>query len=112
MKPFALERINKIAPYEVSIEGKQFVFNTLYGLHYEVRFFEEQPIGGCETWQFSFAKANSDRRPFFRKQIERDGITIIPTTTNGQKRNGGFHVFVCRSGEVGEGPMSTTPCKL
>ena len=59
MKPFVLERVNKIAPYEVSIEGKQFVFNTLYGLHYEVRFFEEQPIGGCETWQFSFAKANS-----------------------------------------------------
>jgi hypothetical protein len=60
MKQFVLDRINKIAPYKVSIEGKQFVFDTIYGLRYEVRFFEEQPIGGCETWQFSFAKANDE----------------------------------------------------
>ena len=63
MKLFQLDRINKIAPYEVSVEGKQFVFNTIHGLRYEVRFFEEQPIGGCETWQFSFAKANSEPAP-------------------------------------------------
>ena len=57
MKEFDLKRINIKAPYKVSIDGKQYVFETQYGLHYEVRFFEEQPIGGCETWQFSFAKA-------------------------------------------------------
>ncbi len=51
MKPLQLDRINKIAPYEVKLEGKQYVFDTEYGLRYEVRFFEEQPIGGCETWQ-------------------------------------------------------------
>ena len=58
MKQLCLDRINEIAPYEVSIEGKEYVFNTINGIRYEVRFFEEQPIGGCETWQFSFAKAN------------------------------------------------------
>jgi hypothetical protein len=57
MKQFSLDNINAKAPYEVSIDGKQFVFETQYGLHYEIRFFEEQPIGGCETWQFSFTKA-------------------------------------------------------
>lgn len=33
------------APYKVSIDGKQLVFETQYGLHYEIRFFEELPIG-------------------------------------------------------------------
>ena len=46
MKKFDLNRINAKAPYKVSIDGKQFVFETRYGLHYEIRFFEEQPIGG------------------------------------------------------------------
>ena len=63
MKQFQLDRINKIAPYEVKAEGKQYVFDTAQGLRYEVRFFEELPIGGCETWQFSFAKANSEPAP-------------------------------------------------
>lgn len=63
MRQFQLDHINKIAPYEVKVEGKQYVFETIHGLRYEVRFFEEQPIGGCETWQFSFAKANSESAP-------------------------------------------------
>ena len=63
MKEFNLDRINKKAPYKVSADGKQYVFDTMHGLHYEVRFFEEQPIGGCETWQFSFAKGNSEAAP-------------------------------------------------
>ncbi len=63
MKKFDLNRINAKAPYKVSIDGKQFVFETRYGLHYEIRFFEEQPIGGCETWQFSFAKAEDTAAP-------------------------------------------------
>lgn len=63
MKPFNLNRINAKAPYKVSIDGKQFVFETQHGLHYEIRFFEEQPIGGCETWQFSFTKAEDIPAP-------------------------------------------------
>ena len=63
MKQLRLDRINMIAPYEVKTEGKQYVFDTVQGLTYEVRFFEEQPIGGCETWQFSFAKGDSDSAP-------------------------------------------------
>ena len=63
MKQFNLDRINSKAPYTVSALDKQFVFVTNYGLHYEVRFFEENPIGGCETWQFSFAKAEDILAP-------------------------------------------------
>ncbi len=63
MKQFNLDRINAKAPYKVGRSGKQFVFETQYGLHYEIRFFEEQPIGGCETWQFSFAKAEDTSSP-------------------------------------------------
>ena len=63
MKLFQLTRINAKAPYKVSFDGKQYFFTTQYGLHYEIRFFEEQPIGGCETWQFSFAKAEDSSTP-------------------------------------------------
>jgi len=49
MKQLVIDRINAKAPYKVSQDGKQLVFETRYGLHYEIRFFEEQPIGGCET---------------------------------------------------------------
>lgn len=63
MKIFHLDRINAKAPYKVSFDDKQLVFETQYGIHYEIRFFEEQPIGGCETWQFSFAKAEDTRTP-------------------------------------------------
>lgn len=61
MKPLDLDAINRKAPYKVRTDDKQLVFDTSHGLHYEIRFFEEQPIGGCETWQFSFAK--DDDRP-------------------------------------------------
>ena len=54
MKQLNIDRINAKAPYKVSEDGKQLLFETRHGLHYEIRFFEEQPIGGCETWQFSF----------------------------------------------------------
>ena len=63
MKQLNIDRINAKAPYKVSEDGKQLVFETRHGLHYEIRFFEEQPIGGCETWQFSFAKAEDMATP-------------------------------------------------
>lgn len=63
MKPLNLDHINAKAPYKVEANGKQMVFETRHGLHYEIRFFEEKPIGGCDTWQFSFAKAESFQAP-------------------------------------------------
>lgn len=63
MNKLNLDKINAKAPYKVLEEGKQLVFETQYGLHYEVKFFEEQPIGGCDTWQFSFAKAEDTVTP-------------------------------------------------
>ncbi len=57
MKDFSLERINQRSPYEVKASKKGYMFETINGLHYEIRFFEERPIGGCETYQFSFSKA-------------------------------------------------------
>lgn len=58
-----LDNINSKSPYKVTLDSKQYVFETRYGLHYEIRFFEEQRIGGCETWQFSFAKAENMSTP-------------------------------------------------
>jgi hypothetical protein len=63
MNQLSLSCINAKAPYKVSFDGKQFLFVTQYGIHYEIRFFDEQPIGGCETWQFSFAKAEETPAP-------------------------------------------------
>lgn len=63
MKQLNIDRINAKAPYKVSMDGRQLMFESQHGLHYEIRFFEEQPIGGCETWQFSFAKAEDTPAP-------------------------------------------------
>lgn len=63
MKKFSLTRVNRKSPYQVRATEKGFEFETKNGLHYEIRFFEENPIGGCETWQFSFAKAEDATAP-------------------------------------------------
>ena len=63
MKKFSLARVNRKSPYQVKATEKGFEFATNHGLHYEIRFFEENPIGGCETWQFSFAKAENTAAP-------------------------------------------------
>ncbi|MBQ3741476.1 MAG: hypothetical protein II854_03670 [Prevotella sp.] len=84
MKPFQIDRINKIAPYKVKVEGKQYVFDTAHGLRYEVRFFEEQPIGGCE------AARNRLFIRWFKQSAQPDRFTIrsASTTIEGQ----GFYV--------------------
>ncbi len=61
MKAFSLDRINQKSPYEVKTTEKGYCFETIHGLHYEIRFFEERPIGGCETYQFSFTKAEESQ---------------------------------------------------
>jgi len=38
MKQLNLDRINAKAPYKVSIDGKQLVFETQYGLRYKILF--------------------------------------------------------------------------
>ena len=63
MKNFSLERVNRKSPYEVKPTNKGYMFETAHGLHYEIRFFEERPIGGCETYQFSFSKAEDTPSP-------------------------------------------------
>ncbi|MBO4906408.1 MAG: hypothetical protein J5486_05160 [Bacteroidaceae bacterium] len=60
MNPFSLERINSKSPYKVTVINNGLSFTTTKGLHYVVRFFEDNPIGGCDTYQFSFARKEED----------------------------------------------------
>lgn len=86
MKPFQIDRINKIAPYKVKVEGKQYVFDTAHGLRYEVRFFEEQPSDNRE------AARNRLFIRWFKQSAQPDRFTIrsASTTIEGQ----GFYAAI------------------
>lgn len=102
MKQFRLEHINAVAPYKVSLEGKQLVFQTRYGLHYEIRFFEEQPIGGCETWQFSFARAEDFSTPedpyvrftLFAVFIQNENVMLYICDTSDEREAARNRLFI------------------
>ena len=66
MKHLNIDRINAKAPYKVSEDGKQLLFETRHGLHYEIRFFEEQPIGGCSSFVGSNSRPSQTASPSAR----------------------------------------------
>jgi len=93
-----LDNINSKSPYKVTMEGKQLVFETRYRLHYEIRFFEEQRIGGCETWQFSFAKAenvSSPEDPYVR-------FTLFAVIDEFFSENANVMLYICDTSDSRE----------
>ena len=52
MISFSLSRINDNAPYDVWQHRNEFRFCTESGIHYNISFEEDEPIGGCGTYQF------------------------------------------------------------
>lgn len=54
----SLERINAKSPYEIKEVHGGYEFCTANGVLYRLRFLEENPIGGCETYQFAISKVD------------------------------------------------------
>ena len=57
-----LEQINAQSPYEVSYAPNgDFVFATSLNIHYLISFETEEPVGGCNTFQFVIQKLENQR---------------------------------------------------
>jgi len=70
------ENINSRAPYQVYTIKNGFAFQTEAGIHYEITFKEDNPIGGCETWQFIIDKVDSQHQAHDPK-VEHTILTIL-----------------------------------
>lgn len=79
MISLSLEEINAQSPYEVSYAPNgDFVFATSLNIHYLVSFEEEEPLGGCGTFQFVIRKQENQRSPHDAK-IELAILAILET---------------------------------
>lgn len=63
MIQLSLDRINAKSPYEVREANGGYEFRTEGGILYRIRFLVENPIGGCETYQFAISKIDNVRSP-------------------------------------------------
>ncbi len=70
------DSINARAPYPVEPIKHGFTFETIAGIHYEITFEEDQPIGECETYQFIIDKIESERSPH-DANVEQTILTIL-----------------------------------
>jgi len=61
MIKLSLEHINAKSPYEAKEAGGGYEFCTEGGILYRIRFLEESPIGGCDTYQFAISKIDNVR---------------------------------------------------
>ena len=61
---YSLAHINAKSPYEVVLNYGDLDFTTEYGIRYSVSFIEDQPLGGCETYQFAFRKRDNVRSSY------------------------------------------------
>ena len=57
----SLDRINAQSPYIVVENGGGYEFRTENGILYRIRFLQEDPIGGCDTYQFAISKIDNVR---------------------------------------------------
>ena len=77
MIELSLEQINAQSPYEVSYTPNgDFVFATTLGIHYLISFEIEEPVGGCETFQFIIQKLDQQRSPHDDK-VEQAILAIL-----------------------------------
>ena len=59
MNELSLDYINKKSPYLVKrADDGDYVFQTAKGVIYGVGFIENDPLGGCETYQLSISNQN------------------------------------------------------
>ena len=61
MISLSLDRINAKSPYIVVENGGGYEFRTENGILYRIRFLQEDPIGGCDTYQFAISTIDNVR---------------------------------------------------
>lgn len=77
MIELSLEKINAHSPYKVSYAPNgDFVFATNLDIHYLISFEIEEPVGGCETFQFVIQKLDKQRSPHDAK-VEQAILAIL-----------------------------------
>lgn len=77
MIELSLETLNKKSPYQITIaEDGGYDFITSKGIHYTVYFDDDQPLGGCDTYQFIIQKVEHQRSPHDPK-VEQTILTIV-----------------------------------
>ena len=64
MIKLSLERINAKSPYKVKEANGGYEFRTENGILYRIRFLAENPIGGCDTYQFAISKIDNIRSSY------------------------------------------------
>lgn len=73
----SLDHINEQAPYYVMLSPKgNYIFETERGIHYSASFEEDNPFGGCDTYQFIIDKIDRVRSPHDPK-VEETILAII-----------------------------------
>ena len=78
MIELSLEQINAQSPYEVSYAPNgDFVFATSLNIHYLISFETEEPVGGCNTFQFVIQKLENQRSPHDATLLRYNVITPL-----------------------------------
>ena len=77
MIELSLDLINAQSPYEVSFAPNgDFAFATSLNIHYLISFEMEEPVGGCNTFQFVIQKLENQRSPHDAK-VEQAILAIL-----------------------------------
>ena len=77
MIQLSLDAINDLAHYYVMLSPRGgYIFETESGIHYTISFEEENPIGGCGTFQFIIEKMERERSAH-DPRVEQTILTII-----------------------------------
>lgn len=77
MIQLSLDSINARSYYYVMLSPKgNYIFETERGIHYSISFEEENPFGGCNTYQFIIDKIDNVHSPH-DPQVERTILVIV-----------------------------------
>ena len=103
MNALSLDYINSKSPYLVKLaDDGDYVFQTAKGVIYGIGFIENDPLGGCETYQLSISNQNKLHASydpdvknttlvivdeFFRENL--DGLLYMCDTSDAEGCQGG-----------------------
>lgn len=77
MNDLSLDIINKKSPYLVKqADDGDYVFQTSKGVIYGVGFIENDPLGGCETYQLSISNQNN-KHASYDPDVKNTTLTIV-----------------------------------
>lgn len=77
MIELSLETLNKKSPYKITLaEDGGYDFITSIGIHYTIYFDDDQPMGGCKTYQFIIQKVEHQHSPHDPK-VEQTILNIV-----------------------------------